>query len=76
MFDALQPFEMADAVLRHRGFPFIDSSKEGLGAEAEDAMALNGSVSATMSDSRSSDSRGTWRARLPRSSSVTAQGLW
>ena len=36
--DTVEAFEVAYAVLRHGGFPFIDAGKERLGAEAEDLL--------------------------------------
>src|ERR1700691_1681208 len=38
--DAVEAFEVADAVLGHGGLPFIDTGKERLGAEAEDLPQL------------------------------------
>jgi hypothetical protein len=39
-FDALETFEMAHAILRHRALPFVDASKQRHGAESEDLQQV------------------------------------
>jgi len=36
--DAVEPFQMADAVLGHGGLPFVNAGKERSGAEADDLL--------------------------------------
>ena len=36
--DTVEAVEMADAVLRHSRFPFVDTGKKGRGAEAENLL--------------------------------------
>ena len=38
MFDAIQPFEMSHAVLRHRRLPLVDAREERLGAQSENLL--------------------------------------
>ena len=39
-FDALQAFEMAYRILRHRRSPFVDAREKGFGAECDDLLQL------------------------------------